>query len=232
MSEVDLTTRIRGFLKSALTNLESRRYDRALADLMAAEGLDRDNPEVLYNLGVACCRSGDYRRSISYFRRVLDLPFTFVDVITVNKLLAFAQIQLGETEPAARDIANILKLSPDDVTLLNMLGYCHERAQRYREALAAYNRIIEIDRHNYNAYNSLAYIIATLNGDLNRALKFAKTALDASPENPAYLDTIGFVYMKKGNPDLARKNFKKALSKLPDSAEIREHLNQLLELEG
>jgi len=91
MSEVDLTTRIRGFLKSALTNLESRRYDRALADLMAAEGLDRDNPEVLYNLGVACCRSGDYRRSISYFRRVLDLPFTFVDVITVNKLLAFAQ---------------------------------------------------------------------------------------------------------------------------------------------
>jgi len=38
--------------------------------------------------------------------------------------------------------------------------------------------------------------------------------------------------MKKGNPDLARKNFKKALSKLPDSAEIREHLNQLLELEG
>ena len=112
-----------------------------------------------------------------------------------------------------------------------MLGYLLEQEKKYEEAIDTYREIIEIDSYNYNAYNSLAYIIAESGGDLREAMEYAKTAHKSNPENPAYLDTIGYIHMKKGQAELAKKYLKQALLKMPDSKEIKSHINQLLKID-
>lgn len=231
MTEIALQERIKKFMDSALKRISSKDYDSAIEKLKAAEVLDRDNPEILYNLGVCYCRKELYYTSIEYFNRLIDLPYTFVDIVMVNKLLSYSFLMIGNIEEARTYINNGLRQSRMDTALLNMLGYSLEREKKYDEAMNAYREIVEIDKYNYNAYNSLAYIITENNRDLNEALMYAKIALESDPENPAYLDTIGCIYMKKGQTEIAKNYLKKALLKLPDSMEIKSHINQLLKID-
>jgi len=230
MGEIDLNSKIRKFLNSALNNINARDYSKALNELMKAEGIDNKNPEILYNIGICFCKLENFDDAIIYFKKVLDLPFKFVDLITVNKLLSYCLIKQNQLMPAIEYIDKILTFVPADTSLLNMLGYCYEKQKRYNEALSVYRKIIDIDKNNFNAYNSLSYILALINSNLDEALGYAKKSLQADRENPAYLDTIGYVYTKKGNAEQAKKYLKMALSKLPESEEIKRHLRELLRI--
>jgi tetratricopeptide (TPR) repeat protein len=232
MADMNLNQRIRGFLESALGRFSARDYKKAIEHLRKAESLDRDNPEILYNLGISYCKVNDYRTAIECFRRVLGLPFTFVDIITVNKLLSYSLILSGEIDEALSYIKNILKLIPTDTALMNMLGYCYDKKGMFGDAVEAYRFIIEIDGRNSNALNSLAYVMARSGGDMNEAMEYAREAMKSGENNPAYLDTIGYINLKKGNLEQAKKFLKKALSIRPDSAEIREHIAELLKIQG
>ncbi len=231
MSEIELQDKIKQFLDTAILKISIKEYDNAIEKLKAAEVLDEGNPEILYNLGICYCKKELHNTAISYFDRLLALPATFVDLITVNKLLSFSLLMVGKIEEAKIHITDGLKLSRRDVTLLNMLGYLLEQEKKYDEAIDTYKEIVEIDSYNYNAYNSLAYIIAETGGDLKEAMEYAKTAHKSNPENPAYLDTIGYIHMKKGQTDLAKKYLKQALLKMPESKEIKGHINQLLKID-
>lgn len=231
MSRTDLQERIRTFLSAAFEKILIKDFDAAIEKLKAAEVIDINNPEILYNLGICYCKKELYNTAAIYFKRVLSLSFTFIEVITVHKLLSYSLIMAGDIKESKDIINNGLKILPDDTSLLSMLGYVFEQEKNYNEAIDLYHQIIEIDNYNYNAFNSLAYIIAEKGGDLNKAMEYAKTALKENPANPAYIDTVGYIQMKKGRTDLAKKYLKQALQKMPNSREIKEHINQLLKID-
>lgn len=232
MAEIELDRRIRNFLDSAIRKSTNRDYARALDDLKAAELLDRDNPAVLYNLGICYTRTGLHAAAVAYFKRLLLLPSTFVEVITVKKLLAYCLIMDGGHAIALTQLEECLTMSRRDAAAMNMKGYCLEHLGKYAEAIEVFRDLLELDPHNSNAWNSMAYLLALSGGDLNEALRFAKAAVDASPDNPAYLDTIGYVYLKRNQGDVAKNFLKKALALMPDSEDIKTHLNELLKING
>lgn len=232
MAEIELNSRIRNFLDSATRKSTRREYEKALEDLKAAELLDRDNPAVLYNLGVCCTRTGLYEEAVEYFKKLLLLPYTFVEVIIVKKLLAYSLIMGGGYQIALAQLDECLSMSRRDVAAMNMKGYCLERLERYSEAIEVFREILEVDPQNSNACNSIAYLLALNGGDLNEALRCAKAAVDSSLDNPAYMDTIGFVYLKRNQGDMAKNYLKKALALMPDSEEIKAHINELLKING
>ena len=57
-------------------------------------------------------------------------------------------------------------------------------------------------------------------------------ALEADPENGAFLDTIGWVYFKIGNYDKALEYIKKSVAIRDSSAEVLEHLGDVYEKLG
>ncbi|MFH0975841.1 MAG: tetratricopeptide repeat protein [Spirochaetota bacterium] len=230
MSATDLNERIKIFLNSAVKKISGKDYDSAIEKLSAALVLDKENPEILYNLGICYCRLELYHTAATYLTKVRDLPLTFIDVLAVIKMLSYSLIMADDIPQAKKNINDGLKISKTDTTLLNMLGFILEKENKPDEALAVYKMIIEIDKDNSNAYNSAAYIMSANNGNLNDALLYARNALRHNPDNPAYLDTMGCLQMKKGQLDTAKRFLKKALEKLPDSREIKDHINQLLKI--
>ncbi len=230
MSATDLNEKIRSFLNSALKKITAKDYDSAISNLKEAEKMDKENPEILYNLGICYCRKNDYKTAIDYFNKVRNLPFTFVDIITVIKMLSYASIMTNDLEQAKKSIEEGLEKSKDDSTLLNMLGFILEKQNKYYEAINIYKKILDVDYNNPNAFNSIAYIIAKTGGELNEALSYARNALKQNPDNPAYLDTIGYVQLKRGQTDIAKNYLKKALERSPESGEIKDHINQLLKI--
>jgi tetratricopeptide (TPR) repeat protein len=226
MAEIDLQEKIDGFLHSAMKKFIIRDYESAVRELKAAEMLDKDNPEILYNLGVNYCRMGLDKSAIEYFKKVLKHKQSFIDSMVVKKLLAYALIHLKEYRESMDLLEQVLQLVPLDSAALNMKGYCHEAMGRYDDALRVYASIIEHEKDNYNAYNSIAYILSKTGADLSKALKCAHIAYNSNNENPAYLDTLGYIYLKMGNPDLARQYLMLALQKAPLSDEIKDHIKE------
>ncbi len=230
MSGEKLNERISSFLNSAIKNLSRKEYDDALEDLQAAEVLDSENPQILYNMAVIYSKKGLFRVAINYYKKLLNLSFSFIEIITVNKMYTYALIMINNYSEAISLLKKSLKLVPTDTTILNMLAYCYEKADNLNESIKILKKILDIDKDNINANNSLGFLLAKVDKDMNAALLYAKKAFKNNPDNPAYLDTLGFIYFKKQQPDMAKKFLKKALEKAPYSEEIREHLNLLLKI--
>lgn len=226
MAEIELQEKIDGFLHSAMKKFIIRDYESAIRDLKAAEMLDKDNPEILYNLGVNYCRMGLDRSAINYFKKVINLKQSFIDSLVVKKLLAYAHIRMKEYRDSLDLLQQVLDLVPMDTAALNMKGYCHEAMGKFEDALRVYASIIENEKDNYNAYNSIGFILSKTGADLSQALKCARIAYNSNNDNPAYLDTLGYVYLKMGNMDLARQYLLQALQKAPLSDEIKSHIRE------
>ena len=227
MSEVDLNEKILNLTVSAVANLLTADYENAISNLKSAEMLDRNNPEILYNLGIAHARLGLNKTSIQYFEKLLNLPSTFVEVLNVKKVLAFLFVKSDELLNAESILDEVLKHVPEDSVALNIKGYILEKSGKYAEAVDIFKQLIEINKSDYNAYNSLGYILSSRFSDFDNSLKYAKIAFQSNSNNPAYLDTLGYIYMKKGDIESGEKYLKKAHSIKPHSAEIIEHIKLL-----
>ena len=57
--------------------------------------------------------------------------------------------------------------------------------------------------------NNLAFLLAETGESLDEALKLARQAVGKEPNNPAFLDTLGFVYLKRDKNDDAIDIFNK-----------------------
>lgn len=226
MNEDSLNLKLRDFISSAIRNLGGRNYNEAVNDLKAALVLDKNNPEILYNLGIAHSRMGLHRTAIENFKALLSIGGGFVDEANLKKLMAFCYISLNDFSPAIIFLDDVLKFHHADTVALNMKAYCHERNGNLKEAEKIYASIIEIETENYTACNSLAYIMAKSGNNLDAALSLAMKASSHNKKNGAYLDTLGYVYFRKGDIEKALKLFKHAKARLPFSAEIDEHVRE------
>jgi tetratricopeptide (TPR) repeat protein len=228
--ENDQNKRVQDLLKSAIEYLNDTDFESAIEELKTAEILDKDNPMILYNLGVVYSRQGLHKTAITYYEKLLNLQFSFVDSLKVKKMLVYSKILSEKFNEAFSIIQDVLKILPNDSTALSLAGYCHEKSGQVNDAINYYEKILIVNNKDINAYNSIAYLLAMSGKDLDKALGFARKALESDPESAAYNDTIGYVYSKRNQGDLAKKHLKKALERDPINSEIQSHIHELLKI--
>jgi tetratricopeptide (TPR) repeat protein len=166
------------------------------------------------NLGLMLVEWRKYKEAIPEMEQAISLNPDQEDNYQIGLGRAYAN--LGQPEKAAEAFDRAIKLSAQPMTWNNVayylsLGNLHlDKAQQYAEsavaAVAAELRNVEIDRltlENMTDVNSLG----------------------------SYWDTLGWVYFKKGNPDLAEK-YVMASWALGQHSEVGDHLGQISEKRG
>jgi Flp pilus assembly protein TadD len=88
-------------------------------------------------------------------------------------------------------------------------------------------QVLAAEPANANALNYLGYMLAVRGEQLDEAIRLVRRALDAEPENGAYLDSLGWAHFRKGDLDEAEKYLSAAAAKMPDNSEIQDHLGDL-----
>lgn len=141
--------------------------------------------------------------------------------------------ELGLQEDATALLNRELTRTPDDSTLLYL------RAMRFWELgdVTAMEQdlrqILRTEPNNAMALNALGYTLADLNlpGRLEEARELIERAYEIDPENPAILDSMGWVYYRLGQPENALAWLESAYAQMPDQ-EIAAHLAEVLHALG
>ena len=119
------------------------------------------------------------------------------------------------------------KKFPDDSGILFQLGAAFDRSGRRADAERAFRDLIEQDPLDANALNYLGYMFAEHATQLDEAVSLIERALRVEPDNPSFLDSLGWAYVQQGKLDLADPPLTRAAEKLPKNSVIQEHLGDL-----
>ena len=79
------------------------------------------------------------------------------------------------------------------------------------------------------ALNNLGYFLLERNERFEEARGLIEQALEIDPNNPSYLDSLGWVFFKMGKYAEAEKYLKKAVQLAPASSTIQEHLGDVFQ---
>jgi tetratricopeptide (TPR) repeat protein len=112
------------------------------------------------------------------------------------------------------------------------LATAQQNSGDFKGAETTLRGILAESPNNPIAQNNLGYFLAERSEKLDEALKLIQEAVKSEPDNPSYLDSLGWVYYKQGKLDLAEEYLKKALKFDTSSATIHEHLGDVYQKQG
>ena len=92
-------------------------------------------------------------------------------------------------------------------------------------------QIIATNPEDGTAYNTLGYVLADINTRLDEAERLITRALQIDPENPAYIDSLGWLKFRQGDLGQARL-FTEQAHRLWQDAEISAHLGEIYWVQG
>lgn len=107
------------------------------------------------------------------------------------------------------------------------LGACAERIKDFDRSEQYFLNAIARQPDHADSHNYLAYMQAERGVKLDMALDHAGVALAVEPDNPAYLDTRGWIYFRQGEYELALADISLAFESLPDDPTISDHLGDI-----
>jgi tetratricopeptide (TPR) repeat protein len=216
--------KIKQLISEGNEHLKKQKLNIALNTFQQANNLDPDDPEVHYYLGITYARKGEYVKCAQHLEEVLNSELAYINKVHTQMILGYIYTIREEYENALDLFRDIIDAGFDNAQAYAAIGFIMDRMGNFKEAVMNLTKAIELDPQNANAHNSLGYIYAESNINLDEALRECELALSLDRNNPAYLDSLGWVYFKLGMLVEAKRYLRKALKKAPTSEEIVQHL--------
>jgi tetratricopeptide (TPR) repeat protein len=142
-----------------------------------------------------------------------------------------AQAQLlsngGEADQSLARIDDALARCPGHPDLLYQKAIMLEKAGRTDAAIAQLERLYHDRPQDGAIANALGFLFADHNRDLARAERLIEAALKSEPDNPAILDSLGWVYYRRGLAQQALPLLERAF-RLAQDGDIGAHWGEVL----
>jgi Tfp pilus assembly protein PilF len=133
--------------------------------------------------------------------------------IDAYDLLARLYLKQRRLDAARSEYEQIALRQPRSVGAHTFIGMIWEAQGKSEEAKSAYRRALDVQPGAAVAANNLAYIYAQAGEKLDEALALAKAAAENLKDEATVLDTVGWVYYKRGQMELAIPQFRASIQK-------------------
>jgi tetratricopeptide (TPR) repeat protein len=124
-----------------------------------------------------------------------------------------------------------LEIVPGNSDLLYARALVAERLGKIDQLEADLKFILKTEPDNAHALNALGFTLADQTDRYEEAHAYLKRAIEIMPDDPAIIDSLGWVHYRLGNYDEALRLLRKALARFDDS-EIAAHLGEVLWVVG
>ena len=136
-----------------------------------------------------------------------------------------------DNQRAWQVIEQALEQFPEDLNLLYTRAMLAEKRDNLPLLEQDLRFILEREPDNAMALNALGYTLADRTTRYAEARELIEQAYQLNPDDPAVLDSLGWVNYRQGNLDEAERLLRKALQEFPDH-EVAAHLGEVLWAQG
>jgi tetratricopeptide (TPR) repeat protein len=134
---------------------------------------------------------------------------------------------------AAKAIATLNSIPEGDRSskLYSALGYTYEQQKDYKNAVAAYQKAVDLEHDNLDAVRGLAQNLLNDN-QLDKALEQYKVVVEADSNDAQSYLRMADIYRRTGRFDEAMDALKKAEVSVPDSLEVPYNMAIIYQAQG
>jgi len=212
--------------------------DRRAGDPAAAEAdarhitqIDPKDPRGPLAIAEAKAARGDYRAVVDTLDPLVAAARPD-DVASGSYARMAAQLsaaleRTGDRNRAVKVLEDARRRDTDDMDLLFDLAAAYERDSKFDQAEQAFRDVLATEPANAEALNYLGYMLADRGTKLDEAVDLIKRALLIDEDNPSFLDSLGWAYVKQAKLDQARAPLQRAAAALPKTSVIQDHLAEL-----
>jgi tetratricopeptide (TPR) repeat protein len=191
--------------------------------------INSDDPRYYTNWAYFHLSNSDYKRAVEILKKGTSHHPTAADMWALLGS-AYQQSRLDSLALKACDTA--LELDASQVSPYITIGYIYDSRGDTNRALDVYEQALTIAPDDPLVLNNYAYLLAQKGVRLDEAKAMAEKALNKSPDNPSYLDTLGWIFYTIGKYDDAYKYITLAIEKDDKNAALWEHLGDIYLAQG
>ena len=171
-------------------------------------------------------------RAAEAARRLADARSSQPDYAIQLYLIEAETLANNERPEQARQVLDkALVQNPDDLNLLYTRAMLAEKRNDLAQMEKDLRAIIQREPDNAMALNALGYTLTDRTTRYTEARGLIEKAHRINPDDPAVLDSMGWVNYRLGNLDAAEKYLRQALERFPDH-EVAAHLGEVLWANG
>ena len=158
-------------------------------------------------------------------------PTTAIERLTLAQTESTLWRDAGDNGKAFQALDAALAGDADNADLLYDSAMLAERIDRVDEAEKRLRRVIALQPDRAHAHNALGYSLADRNIKLDEARTLIEKAHSLSPDDPAILDSMGWIAFRQSRLQEAEQFLRRAIEKFQDG-EIAAHLGEVLWAQG
>jgi tetratricopeptide (TPR) repeat protein len=208
-----------------------KRWELALQELLQVKAdpfNSEETSELAYYLGLCYTKLGRYDDGLLYLEQVVTSAPDPLRVCQCRMTLAYIYVMTKRSKLAEFELSQLIKSGFISVQIYSTLAYAAWVRNDFSRAIELYEKALELDEQNTTALNGVGFILVDTDQDLVRGLRLCRRAVDMKPQNPAYLDSLGWAYYKTGDLDAARMWLHRAMELAPQEAAIRNHVRVVI----
>ncbi len=127
--------------------------------------------------------------------------------------LAIKFTENGMIELATNSVKKSIEVKPDLLKSHVLLGFLYLEQEEPDNALATFNRALELDSHSNDAKTGLGGALI-MKGNIDKAIEILKDAAVSNPYAQMTYYELGKAYELKGEKDKSIEMYKKAIEKI------------------
>ncbi|MBD3375621.1 tetratricopeptide repeat protein [candidate division KSB1 bacterium] len=151
----------------------------------------------------------------------------FPDDPEINYYTGFIYNRKREFSKAIPFLNKAMEIEPENLQTLLTLASAYDELKLYEKAEDLYENVLEKDNETPLILNNYAYHLAVRGIRLEYALELSQKAVQAHPDNAAFLDTMGWIQYQLGEYTHALEYIKKSIAIQDNNAEVYEHLGDV-----
>ena len=216
----------RGNLIEGIRLYRLKRWEFALAELLAVNTerfTPEENLELAYYLGLCYTKLERYDDALLYLEQVVTSGQDLLRTYQCRMTLAYIYVVTKRSKMAEFELRLLARNGFESAQLYTTLAFAAWTQKHYKQSVEYYEKALDLDGKNATALNGLGFVLVDAGMDLLRGLRCCKKAVDLKPQNPAYLDSLGWAYFKNGELLEARTWLRRAMDAGSELKEIEEH---------
>jgi len=132
--------------------------------------------------------------------------------IASDVILARMDMDAGNLQAAGERLRPLVASGTSNFEAHLLLAEIEDATNNFSSAIDLYTRVLAVNSRNVVALNNLAFDLSRDDTRLDEALKHAQKAKELAPDDSHALDTLGWIYFRKGLYQLAVKELNLALA--------------------